>query len=178
MLITFIVIFIIMALFLPVPLKIRVSYDNKKIYINFFNIDILNKFTSNQKKFKLESNRSKKNLSYTIKKIKSIIRYLLNSKSKFRINIKINIYYGLDDAADTAILYGVLHSLTPILFIFISKLFKIGKKNINITPYFNKNYFKIEITSIIYISFAKIIYIIIFLSVENLASKKSTPSKI
>lgn len=170
----------IAALFIPIPLKIRFTYENKKIYINFFNIDILNKFTSNKKKFRLRSNKSTGNLSYTIKKIKSILEYLRDSRSKFRIDIKINILYGLDDAADTAILYGILHSLTPILFILVSRLFRIEKNQVAITPYFNKNYFKIETTSIIYISVVKIIYIIIFLAVENsgFKSSKSTPSKI
>lgn len=163
-----ILVIMIMILFFPVPLKIYIVYKDKKLYINFFKINLLNK-----KNFNLKSKRSNKNLLYTIKKSTKLIKYISNIKSKPKIDIKINFNYGFEDAATTAIFYGIFNSSIILIIKVFSALFKIRKYKATIIPNFNKQCLKIEITSIIHISFAKIIYVIILLIVENSKLRRS-----
>ncbi|AND84560.1 DUF2953 domain-containing protein [Clostridium tyrobutyricum] len=172
MFILFIVILFLIIIFIPFPVKLHIFYNNKKLNLYFFNINILNKITSNKKEFNINSANSIKQLATTIKKSRMVFKRLLKIKYKPKINIDIDIVYGLDDAAYTAILYGLINSLTHSLLIILSRLFILKKQKINIKPCFNKSYFKLEINSIIYVSFVKIIYIILSLYIDNKSLKK------
>ncbi|MBV4419426.1 DUF2953 domain-containing protein [Clostridium tyrobutyricum] len=172
MFILFIVIMFLIIIFIPFPVKLHVFYNNKKLHLYFFNINILNKITSNKKRFDINSANSTRQLAKTIRKFRIVFKRLLKIKYKPQISIDIDMVYGLDDAAYTAILYGLINALTPSLLILLSKLFILKKQEINIKPCFNKSYFKLEINSIIYVSFVKIIYIILSLYIDNKSLKK------
>ena len=74
------------------------------------------------------------------------------------------IDYSLNDAARTAIFYGTLCQTPPIIYVLLNILFKLGKYNFKINPIFEDRLFlKIETSSIFFLSFANIIYIIIIL---------------
>ena len=85
-------------------------------------------------------------------------RYL---RYKTHIKIKVKLVYGLDDAAYTAITYGLIPTLSTFIFAIIKNIFVVKKKEIHVKPVFNSFYFNLEISSIIYISLAKIIYMYI-----------------
>nr|WP_242878760.1 DUF2953 domain-containing protein [Clostridium beijerinckii] len=76
--------------------------------------------------------------------------------------------YSLNDAARTAIFYGVIYNTTSLTYILLNYLFNIKKFNFKITPVFDDNLLlKIETSSIIFLSLANIIYIIINLLKNN-----------
>jgi Protein of unknown function (DUF2953). len=87
--------------------------------------------------------------------------YTLIKKLKYKpvLKLKLNLLYGLDDAAYTALLHGVITSLYPILIQFLSLFFKMKENTIKTQPEFNKFILKLEIDSIIFINLAKVIYI-------------------
>lgn len=156
--------------FVPIPIKIYFKYHNKKLWFYIFNIDILNKLKS-KKKHRSKLTKKNTNFKTNIQNLKIFLKSIKNIKFKIPMDIEFNMSYGLDDAAYTAILYGILNSLIPPIFMILSKIFVFKKPKINLSPYFNKFYFKIEITSIIYISFAKIMYIVLLLAINKIKFK-------
>ncbi|MBP2033713.1 hypothetical protein J2Z42_002420 [Clostridium algifaecis] len=168
-----ILIILFILLFVPIPIKLHFKYNNKKLQLYIFNIDIVHKF-KNQKKRKKKSAKKNIDSAKHIKKVKFILKSIKNIGFKIPINIKLNMSYGLNDAAYTAILYGIINSIIQSLFILLSKVFIFKKCKVNLSPYFNKNFFKIEITSIIYISFAKIMYIVLLLAIKKIKLKQIT----
>lgn len=158
---------IIIFIFIPLPIKIHAKYFDKKLRMFFFNIDILNKITSNREVFNLDKRSQRSSLTRTLKKFTRLTQLITNIKPKSKIDIFADIRYGTCDAAYTAILYGFINSLFPFLFQIILKIFKLGRHNINITPDFNRAYLEMEINCIIHISFAKLIYVIILITTHE-----------
>jgi hypothetical protein len=167
---------IFILMFLPIPIKIHIGYKNKKFHILLLNTDILKKFASEKYKSNFENNKSNSNTIDKFKKILGVIDPILKINPKSKLNIDINISYGLDDAAATAILYGVLNSLIPQLFTVISNFFRLEKREVSITPDFNKTDLKVEVNCIIYISFAKLIYVIVILIIKTSRFKTGSES--
>nr|WP_242953903.1 DUF2953 domain-containing protein [Clostridium sp. BL-8] len=96
--------------------------------------------------------------------------YSLNLRFKPLLKLNFFFYYSLNDAARTAIFYGALCQVPPLIYIFLKFIFKINKFNLRINPIFEDKFsLRIESSSIIFLSFANIIYmtIIIFKKVLN-----------
>lgn len=146
---------LILILFIPIPLKLKVNYIHKKIQIFFYNKEI--KFKEPKDESKKEKRKEKKKIKIHI--IKDFINFLDKSSVKLNINLKIHIDIGIEDAANLAILYGVLSSLNYPLYRLISIVFNIRDFKLNITPCFNKTIFSFKSESIIYVTLAKLIYI-------------------
>lgn len=172
----FIFLVILIIIFIPIPIKFNIYYSGINYYIKFCGITIISQKKVEKKKnislkTELKSKKKTNNFSKLLKKIdfksseyKTIISKLYNSKFKPILKINIFIDYSLNDAAKTAIFYGVLCQTPPTLYLILSILFKLNKFNFKVNPIFeDKLFLKIETSSIFFLSFANIIYIIIIL---------------
>ena len=153
------ILILILILFIPIPLKLKVNYIHKKIQIFFYNKEI--KFKNPKDKQKDEPKKEKRKAKKKIKIhiIKDFISFLDKSSVKLNINLKIYIDIGIEDAANLAILYGVLNSLNYPIYRLISIVFNMSNFKFNINPCFNKRIFSFKSESIIYVTLAKLIYI-------------------
>lgn len=167
---------ILLIIFLPIPIKINIYYSGVNYYIKLYGFTIISpsKIKKTKKLFpKAESTLNNKShrLKNFYKKIdlksleyKALISKLYNSKFKPLLKIDLSFNYSLNDAARTAIFYGVLCQTPPLIYLILNILFNIRKFNLKINPIFEDKFFlKIETSSIFFLSFANIIYIIIIL---------------
>ncbi|NFB35881.1 DUF2953 domain-containing protein [Clostridium botulinum] len=150
--------FIIFILILIMPFKITVIYSDKK-----FNIYIYNFQWKKGEDIKKQNYINKKiNVKKYKKKQKALKVTLEKCSFKPKANISTFLNYDLEDAAYSAIIYGVLQSLVPYIYRYLFKIFKLKNFNYNITPLFkNKNFIEFKFKGIFYISLVKIIYIYI-----------------
>ncbi|KEH97101.1 DUF2953 domain-containing protein [Clostridium massiliodielmoense] len=173
----------LIALFLifliPLPLILKVTYENNKLYIYIYNFKVY------PSKKTIESMPEPKpkgifpKLVY-INTIKSIYKRFKNKVTNLKLNLDINILYGSENAAITGIFYGLIHSIISYGYGLLSSTFKIKHFNCNIVPKFNNSIFKIEFKSIIFINLGKIIYItiLIFLSFKKSAKEYLKPKEV
>ncbi|MFL0196522.1 DUF2953 domain-containing protein [Clostridium sp. WILCCON 0269] len=153
----FITVFIIF-LFIPFPVKIQIKYSNKKFTFKIYNLNITDKIKSIKNNYSLDHPKIENKLSFFVNAIKINSNLLKEIKFKASIKLNINIIYGLEDAAHTALVYGLIPLINALGFKILSKIFIVKQNQIHIKPDFNNFYLKIDMTSIIYISLAKIIY--------------------
>ncbi|WP_160691515.1 DUF2953 domain-containing protein [Clostridium sp. C2-6-12] len=172
----FIFLVILLIIFIPIPIKFNIYYSGVNYYIKLYGVTIISQKKVKKKKNLLSKTKPKIkkkiiNFSKLFNKVnfKSLEYKPLISKlyhSKFKPILKVNLFvdYSLNDAAKTAIFYGVLCQTPPIIYIILSILFKINKYNFKVNPIFEDKFFlKIETSSIFFLSLANIIYIIIIL---------------
>ncbi|MEY8762260.1 MULTISPECIES: DUF2953 domain-containing protein [Clostridium] len=145
------------VLFSPIPVKIKIKYANRKFAFKIYNSDIASKITLGRSSPKNTAEKSK--LYFLINVLKSAD--FKNTKFRLPIKLDIKLRYNLGDAAATALAYGIICSLKIFFLKKLNELFHIKKYSDSIEPDFNNSHIKLEITSIIYISLAKIIYIYI-----------------
>ncbi len=163
LLILFILILFVLV-FIPIPLKIKINYINKTFLLKIYNLNVIDKINLKDNKPSLK--RKKKSSSF-INNFKINLKSLKKLKFKPHIKIRVNLVYGLDDAAYTAIVYGLMPTLSTFIFALLKNIFVVKKKEIHVKPVFNSFYFNLEISSIIYISLAKVIYMYIKLFKHN-----------
>lgn len=150
---------VIFILIVPIPIKFNVKYVEKKLNIYLYNINIMKKIDYLKKKAS-NKHQYKKKSEFNFKNLKLVINLLDNNKFKPILRFKLNFTYGLNDAACTAVSYGLISSLYPLALRILNCFFKIKKQYINILPDLNKPFFKLKLDSIIFVSFAKVIYIV------------------
>lgn len=178
-----IILIILVILFIPIPLKISTYYSAEDYYIKFYRFIILSKQKNKLKKKKekelyKDKTANKDNLkkkkttkfkldNFRVKDIRPLILKLYNRSFKPWLKFKCNIDYSLNDAAQTALLYGSICQQLPYLVHLISNIpFKSDKFTFDINPIFEDKFLlKIEISSIIFISLAHIIYVLILFRV-------------
>lgn len=177
----FIILAILLIFIIPFPIKISIFFSPVDYYIKLYKITIVSKKKrENSKRYdaintKPIIKKERKFLSRFYKNIniRSLITkfYNLNLKIKPILKVRISFDYSLSDAARTAIFYGILSQVPPILYNLLKRAFNVNKYKLIINPVFEDRFLlKIEASSIIFLSFANIIYItIIFL---KLLSKK------
>lgn len=153
----FFIIFILIILFFPFPIILSLKYKEKNLCVFFFGVKI---YPNKKLKIKSKKKKPKKklNTSFYITIFKTLFYKITTNPFKPYLHFNLNIYYGLNDAAKTAILNGVIRSFSPSLYQLFNLIFKTTKYNLNITPIFEKSTLRIEIKSIIFINIAKIIY--------------------
>ena len=100
---------------------------------------------------------------------------LTANKLKPKIIINASLVYGIDDAAFTAILYGLLCNIPNLLYLILNIIFKVKKLSLDIEPKFNKTLLTFGITSIFYFNIANIIYIL-FLLFKSKEIKEVAPN--
>ena len=166
---------ILLIFFIPIPIKINIYYSTVDYYVKLYGLPIISKKKSTliTKHHKIKPSTEKepnffrkfiivKDLNYI--DFKSLILTLYNLKFKPLLKIKFSLDYSLNDAARTAIFYGILYQIPPLIYFLINIPFKTYKFNFKVNPIFKDKFLlRIETSSIIFISFANIIYIIIIL---------------
>lgn len=163
---------LIIVFFIPIPIKFKIKYDNKNLKISFYNIDITKKLKHINKKAKLDIKFKEDQTPMFSNSLKVVLKTLKRIKFKPLLKIGINIRYGVDDAAKTALTYGLISTLVAFLFE-LSKSFVILKcENININPDFNSFFLTGEIDSIISANLTKIIYITAIVYINLRRSQK------
>ena len=171
----FIILGFLLIFFIPIPIKLSMYFSTVDYYIKLYKITI---FSKEKHKKKTDSQNKKPVVKkegklfpkfYKEINFRSLIKalYRINLKFKPLLRIKLSLDYSLNDAARTSIFYGILSQLNPIIYITLKHPFHINKYNIRINPIFEDRFLlKIETSSIIFLSFANIIYItIIFLKI-------------
>lgn len=174
----FLTLFIIF-MFFPIPIKFYIYYYNNCYYVKLYDFTLFNNATLKKKKEKIKykkNNPPKKNKSEMRRKlskllksinysdIKDIINKLYNRKFKPIIIMNSDFQYSLNDAARTALTYGVLSNIPSIVYCVINILFKPKKFKFDVIPQFiDKTLVKFESKSIIFISIANIIYMVLVL---------------
>ena len=179
----FFVLFILLILFMPIPLKVMLHYDKDSFYIKVYKFKVFpidkkdgdNDITDEVKDkdiHKVKKTKHKKHkIKRTQKKIDFSELYYCLSHNPSKIKLKLNgaLEYSLGDAAYTAESYGVFHMINPIIYNLLAFIFYIPKYEVNFYPQY-KDYFFIDLTinCIFTFNLAKIIYILISI----LASRK------
>jgi hypothetical protein len=149
---------LIVLLVIPIPIKIKIKYDDMKLDFYLYNINLNNMLRRIKRKTEhiVDAKPDRVHtFNNTIKTYSTLVEKL---KFKPTLKLKLDLVYGLDDAAYTALLHGIITSLYPILIQFLSLFFKVKENNIKAQPEFNKFILKLEIDSIIFINLAKVIY--------------------
>jgi hypothetical protein len=153
-----IIIFIIIILiFIPIPVKVSAEYvygvKPLMVKIYGFSINVKKKMIYNKEEMR------KVNRILTLPDIRRIFDTFENNKFKPAISISYNLNYGLDDAAYTAISYGVLYSVYPLLQQIIGCFFNVKNTKLSVQPIFDQKLFNFNMNSIILVSFAQVIHI-------------------
>lgn len=179
---TILLLLFLLLIFVPLPIKITFLYNETNYYIKIYNHTLLSK--SKPQKIKKQNTKQIKNRknkeSYLKSSLKSIspnilISFLDKNLYKPKIKIKGEIDYSLNDAALTAISYGLISSILPFVYKIITIIFKPKKINLPINPLFQNNFLvNIDIKSIIFLSIAQIIYILFILLKAIIYTKEVT----
>ncbi len=172
----FIFFVILLIFFIPIPIKFNIYYSLVNYYVKLYGLTIISKKKSAHKKKRYHEAKpslkkeheffssfyNKVDLKYI--DYKSLISTFYNLKFKPLLKTKFSLNYSLNDAAKTAIFYGILYQTPPLVYLLINIPFQTYKFNFKINPIFEDKFLlRIETSSIIFISFANIIYIIIIL---------------
>ncbi|MDD6794064.1 MAG: DUF2953 domain-containing protein [Clostridiaceae bacterium] len=173
------ILILLILFFIPLPIKITFLISNNDLVLKIYNFNILDKL-KNKKNHKtpvvnerndtekahqphLKKEKRFKNLS--IHSILQVVNIVNDNKFKPSLKFKGSFEYSLNDAAKTAIFYGLLSTYSPLVLWILEIIFKIREFNLPIKPVFNdKISGRLEINSIITISLAQITYMsILFL---------------
>lgn len=163
------ILILLLILLIPIPIKFKVKYNEKKLRFILYNMDITNKMNYIKNKTKLDIKYKEDQIPIFSNTLKVSLNSLKAIKFKPSLKIKINVDYGLDDAAQTALAFGLLSTFISILLKASSSYIHIKDEKVNIKPEFNKLILMLEIDSIIFVNLAKVIYIsaIIYNNLRN-----------
>ncbi|MCB2308019.1 DUF2953 domain-containing protein [Clostridium estertheticum] len=162
--------FVLTIVFFPIHLKITLKYTNKvlEIYIYKKKLDVNKPLKSNLKDplkskptkifFKPLNLRDLDLSDVNLNNINLITHKFKNLKFKPTLILNTKLEYGFDDAALVAILFGLIHSAYSLLYLILINFVKVKNIDLKVTPQFKENNLNMEISSIIYINFVKIIY--------------------
>lgn len=156
------IIFIILliTLFIPFPLKLVLHASKSDFYLKLYGYTIV----SQESLKKNKKNKFLKKFDFSISNSKKFASRLYYSKLKPLLNININFAYSFNDAAKTAISYGIFGEFPNITCLILKIPFKLHKYDFNIKPIFKEDIIlNFEIKSIIFLSFAHIINILILM---------------
>lgn len=153
----------LIILLIPIPFKLHVYYKNGELIIKIF------KFKKSINKNKdidhTTEKEHKKKLNFTNYDYADVIKRFDKNPIKFKIKTTLEIDYGLEDAANTAVLYGVLWSLYPFIDRLLKIIFNFKALNFKLNPHYNEKTFQLDynlftIFNILILLF-NIVYIII-----------------
>lgn len=194
---------VFILIFLPLPVLITVFYKTNTLFVYIFGVKLYPR-KKNKKNISPPKYKKEKSRKISLEDYNKIWDKINTSPVKPSLHFEVNIIYGLDDAAKTAILHGTLSSLPPFLYnlhrldngtkteilhgtrsflpaflynLLCSFLYT-RKFKIDLKPNLEKSILEFKIKSIIWINFAKIIYmslLVIFTLKDN--SSKSLNTK-
>lgn len=141
----FFIIFLLLIIFTPLPLKFSISINNKKYSIKLYNHTLLRK-----------KNKKHKKINF-----KNVIKLLRSNKFKPIVHLSGSIYYDLKNPMFTSIIYGGIHFIINLSYIFINSIASIKKCKIDVIPKFNEEEFiNLNIKCIVFSPIGQIIYIL------------------
>ncbi|HEY8892457.1 MAG TPA: DUF2953 domain-containing protein [Clostridium sp.] len=165
---TIVFILVITVILFPIPLKITLKYINKVLEIYIYNKGFMVKsplkktIKNTTKGVSIDPSKGNKIETFlrslNLSDIKLIIHQTKSLKFKSTFSLNTKIEYGLDDAAMVAILYGLIHSTYSLLYLMLKSFVKVKEIDFKVIPHFEENDLYMEISSIIYINLAKVIY--------------------
>lgn len=158
MLLILILFFLVFLLIVPITIKTKIKYENMKLNFYFYNINLTDKIRAITRKTKHTVDAKPDRIHNFVNTFKTYSELTRKLKFKPSLKLKVNLLYGLDDAAYTAIFHGIITTFYPIAVQFLNLFFKVKENNIKVQPEFNKFILKLEIDSIISINLAKVIY--------------------
>lgn len=171
---------ILLILIIPIPIKISISYTKENYYIKIYKFNILKKQNLNNEEIAIKNKKEKscekfkKNKKIKISYVIEIIKALNKNHFKPKLKLKGDFQYSLNDAAKTAIFYGILQSISPYILEGFKIPFKIKSFKLFIKPIFKDEFIgNFNITCIIFLSFGKTI-IIICLIIKAVLSQQPT----
>ncbi|MCR3760200.1 DUF2953 domain-containing protein [Clostridium felsineum] len=141
-----IIFFLLLVSLIPFPIKIYLLYFDGKYSIFIYG-----------KKLKFTVRRTERKIKYNFDTLKYISKYK-HKFLKYNSKVKLTMGIGLDDAAYTALSFGLMSSLGSTLYDLLDIGFNVKDYNYKVIPFFKKKIFKIEFESIFWISAAKTIY--------------------
>jgi len=171
------IIFIITLFPIPIPFKLHYYNNNLHIYIYEKEISFKKRVTKNIK-HDIRSKDYFQILKDFYPLIKNVAIKLKNNPLKPRLIFNLYLNFGFEDAAKTAICFGFLNSLSPILYFSIGKFFHIKKYTFSIIPNFKSSKIDLCLKSILRISIVNTIYIVILILLVFLNNKKLKNTKI
>jgi hypothetical protein len=130
-----------------------------KLNVYIYNINITNRLHNTKKKVDHQIDAKPKVHTFT-NTLRVASDLITNLKFKPVLKLRFYLLYGLDNAAYTAILHGLITSAYPTLLQLLELFFNMKENDCKIEPEFNKFVLKLEIDSIISINLAKVIYIL------------------
>lgn len=196
MVILLVFLLLLFILLVPIRVKLTLHFSKGYYYIKFYNIllfspnkGVINKLLKklsiknsakvsneqNSKKFRFIPKRyapSHKEVNLKNLSIIKLYKNLSTNKFKPKFRLKGDVNFELEDAAITAIAYGIASNSIPLLYFSFSRILKVKNFSLQINPHFTgKNLFNITITSIISFNIAQIIYILL-LTTKSFENKR------
>lgn len=183
-----IIIFIIILIVLfPIKIKLTIFFNGKTLKVKIFKFKLLNIniddsfkniFCKNSEDEKKEITSHKKKKSKLLNRISinkmNLFSDFVNNRFKPVIIFDNSFSYSTEDAALTAILYGVFNTVIYSLFSFLNLLLNIKIKENEITPIFeDKTSINLNNKSIIKVNFVQIIIMLVIL-LKNIKFKGGT----
>ena len=122
---------IFFILFFPIPLKFTSYYSSEDYYIKFYKFILISKHKNNKPKNlnKLIKYTKKNKSKFNISKYRKFLSKLFYSKFKPSLKVNLNFSYSLNDACNTALIYGLLYTLFSFLYHLINIPCNIKKYN-------------------------------------------------
>ncbi|SHE41583.1 hypothetical protein [Caloramator proteoclasticus] len=118
------VILLIFILLLFMPINISIIYDEKSFFIKIYNFKVINLF----KKKKTNKVKEKPKIKFNYRFASHYIRPTINNINYLlkRINLRLNynLKVSSSDAFYAAMIFGVLNSVLPVLFAYLSNNYK------------------------------------------------------
>jgi hypothetical protein len=170
-----VVLIILVVLFFPIKLKITCIYQDAKIHVYIFNKQFkLKEKVSERKTNKENVLRAERFIKKLLPKdIVTSVKILNRNKFKPKIDVYCSLSYGFDDAAFTGFSFGILQSLSSIIYTSVGMIFKVKSSRFNVNPQFNNSMLNFRISSIISINLVKIIYMVYILFSQGGEPSKS-----
>lgn len=178
-----ILIFVLVLLFFPIPLKLSLIYSDSILIFCIYNIQIVNTGKEKQeskKKIKEKKKGIKKEAIRKTKKRKldivKLLKSFLRKDSKFlraHSRIRINLRYGLEDSFNCAMLYGVITSILGVLPNLLNKFVDIKKYSFNVLPVFNTKAIDAKLNFTLVFNIFYIFYLGFFVLINGFTKEKT-----
>lgn len=161
MALVFIIAFILLILLVPIPIKFSLTYQQNNLDIYFYFKKLNLKKVKNKKNKNEHKKKSKYHISLSL--IKNIFFKLSNIRYKPIVKLDFSLEFGFNDAALTAISYGVFSTFKGFMLETLSLIFNFKKTEFNIIPQFNSKVINLKFNCIILLNLAKVIYILLII---------------
>ncbi|GKX66180.1 DUF2953 domain-containing protein [Inconstantimicrobium mannanitabidum] len=178
-----ILIIVAIILLFPIPIKLRISYIDKKFKVMLFNIQLnKKKIISPEDLKKTEEKIKENNIAEKIEKsqktiyintAKIFIKKLKHTFYKPTLRLKFKFEYDFDNAATTALMYPFITEITSLFCTLLRIPFILKKNCVSVIYKFENSFFvNCDLSCIFIINLAKLIYIMILLLLSYIGGKK------